>query len=91
MTAAFSVYNHVVRDKLGVTDASVQLDEIILEKSKYRLWQHLVIGGIASMAVMPQGFKGSFIDMVVAFPLGAMLVLVQVVASRNDLYSSLFE
>lgn len=36
-------------------------------------------------------FYGSFIDCLVAVPLGALLVLVQVVVSRNDLYSSLFE
>jgi uncharacterized membrane protein YjjP (DUF1212 family) len=36
-------------------------------------------------------FYGSFIDCLVSIPLGMLLVLVQVVVSRNDLYSSLFE
>lgn len=36
-------------------------------------------------------FYGSFIDCLMAMPLGALLVLVQVIVSRNDLYASLFE
>lgn len=36
-------------------------------------------------------FYGSFIDMVAVVPLGGLLVMVQVLLARNDLYSSLFE
>ncbi|KAK4049356.1 pheromone-regulated protein prm10 [Microbotryomycetes sp. JL221] len=87
----FKIYNKVVRDKVGVDEASSQLDQLFTAPPKYRLWQHLVIGGVASAAIMPSAFYGSFVDCLAAMPLGALLVLVQVVASRNDLYSSLFE
>lgn len=91
MIDAFRVYNKVVRDKLSVTDGSVALDELFVEPPKYKLWQQLIIGGLASAFIIPSAFYGSFIDCLAAIPLGALLVLVQVVASRNDLYSSLFE
>ena len=91
MMSAFRIYNMAVRDKVSVADASVQLDELFVEQPKYRLWQHLVIGGLASDFIIPSAFYGSFIDCLAAIPLGALLVLVQVVVSRNDLYSSLFE
>ncbi|ORY88404.1 hypothetical protein BCR35DRAFT_263408, partial [Leucosporidium creatinivorum] len=89
--AAFAIYNTVVRDKVSVTDAALQLDELFLEPPKYKLWQQLIIGGLAGAFIMPSAFYGSFIDCLVAIPLGMLLVLVQVLCSRNDLYSSLFE
>lgn len=46
---------------------------------------------VALMFAPDAGFYGSFIDCLAAVPLGALLVLVQVAVSRNDLYSSLFE
>ncbi|KAM0746733.1 DUF1212-domain-containing protein [Meredithblackwellia eburnea MCA 4105] len=88
---AYWVYYKVVHDKISVTDASVQLDDLMKAPPKYKLWQHLVIGGLASAAIQPSAFYGSFIDCLVAIPLGSLLVLTQVVVSRNDLYSSLFE
>lgn len=80
-----------MRDKIGVEDASLALDELFLQPPKYKLWQHLIIGAFAGAFIMPIGFYGSFIDCIAAMPLGAMLVFVQVALSRNDLYSSLFE
>jgi len=58
---------------------------------KYKLWQQLIIGACAAAFIQPSAFYGSFIDCLMAMPLGALLVLVQVLVSRNDLYSSLFE
>lgn len=58
---------------------------------KYKLWQQLIIGAAAAAFIQPSAFYGSFIDCLMAMPLGALLVLVQVLVSRNDLYSSLFE
>ncbi|KAK4049327.1 pheromone-regulated protein prm10 [Microbotryomycetes sp. JL201] len=91
MHDTFKILNKVVRDKLGVDDASAKLDSVLVAPPKYSLWQQLLIGGIAGAAIMPSAFYGSFIDCVAAIPLGALLVAVQVVASRNDMYSSLFE
>ncbi|KAM0790409.1 hypothetical protein ACM66B_003291 [Microbotryomycetes sp. NB124-2] len=91
MHDTFKILNKVVRDKVGVDEASTKLDEVLVAPPKYSLWQHLVIGGVAGAAIMPSAFYGSFVDCLVAIPLGALLVAVQVVASRNDMYSSLFE
>ncbi|KAI5481007.1 hypothetical protein MNV49_006193 [Pseudohyphozyma bogoriensis] len=88
---AYSIYYKVIHDKLSATEASKELDLIMLVKPKYRLWQQLVIGGLASASIMPSAFYGSFIDMLVGIPLGMLLVGVQILVSRNDLYSSLFE
>ncbi|KAI5474725.1 DUF1212 family protein [Pseudohyphozyma bogoriensis] len=91
LLAAYIVYWKVIHDKISVTDASVELDALMVAPPKYRLWQNLIIGGLASAFIQPSAFYGSFVDCLVSIPLGALLVLVQVAVSRNDLYSSLFE
>ncbi|ORY88403.1 hypothetical protein BCR35DRAFT_301518 [Leucosporidium creatinivorum] len=91
MESSFGVYNKVIRDKVSVTDAAVNLDDLFLAPPKYTLWQDMLIGGLASASVIPSGYKGSFIDCLVAIPLGAFLIYAQRIASRNDMYSSVFE
>lgn len=76
---------------MKVTEASAKLDALMTSKATYKLWQHLLIGGLASAFIQPSAFYGSFIDCLVSIPLGALLVFVQVLVSKNDLYSSLFE
>ena len=60
-------------------------------KPTYNIWWSLLIGGLCSAFIQPSAFYGSFIDCLIAIPLGMILVLVQVAVSKNDLYSSLFE
>ncbi|KAK4700911.1 hypothetical protein P7C70_g5335, partial [Phenoliferia sp. Uapishka_3] len=91
LLGAYYVYYNVVHDKISVTEASVELDDLMRAPPKYKLWQNVIIGGLASAFIQPSAFYGSFIDCLVSIPLGGLLVLVQVVVSRNDLYSSLFE
>ncbi|GAA5983923.1 hypothetical protein JCM5350_001793 [Sporobolomyces pararoseus] len=91
LLTAYTIYYNVVHDRLSVTDASAQLDELMVAPPKYNLWQSLIIGALASAFIQPSAFYGSFIDCLMAMPLGALLVLVQVIVSRNDLYASLFE
>ncbi|GAA5820060.1 hypothetical protein JCM3770_002122 [Rhodotorula araucariae] len=91
LLTAYTVYFNVIHDTIGVTDASQQLDELMVAPPKYKLWQQLIIGAAAAAFIQPSAFYGSFIDCLMAMPLGALLVLVQVLVSRNDLYSSLFE
>lgn len=88
---AYYIYWRVIHDKVSVTDAAVELDTLMLAPPEYKLWQNMIIGGLASAFIQASAFYGSFIDCLVSIPLGALLVLVQVVVSRNDLYSSLFE
>ncbi|GAA5902094.1 hypothetical protein JCM8208_002475 [Rhodotorula glutinis] len=91
LLTAFLVYFNVLHDRVSVTDASRELDELMIAPPKYKLWQQLIIGACAAAFIQPSAFYGSFIDCLMAMPLGALLVLVQVLVSRNDLYSSLFE
>merc|ERR1719487_736276 len=91
LLTAFLVYFNVLHDRISVTDASKELDELMVAPPKYKLWQQLIIGAAAAAFIQPSAFYGSFIDCLMAMPLGALLVLVQVLVSRNDLYSSLFE
>ncbi|GAA6016268.1 hypothetical protein JCM10207_000452 [Rhodosporidiobolus poonsookiae] len=91
LLSAYMIYFAVIHDKISVTEASTQLDELMVSPPKYKLWQQLIIGAAASAFIQPSAFYGSFIDCLMAMPLGALLVLVQVLVSRNDLYSSLFE
>lgn len=104
--------HQVIHDRISVTDASLELDSLMIAPPQYKvkfraslfysftyadycmttqLWQQLIIGGLASAFIQPTAFYGSAIDCLVAIPLGSLLVLVQVVVSKNDLYSSLFE
>ncbi|GAA5907072.1 uncharacterized protein JCM6883_006129 [Sporobolomyces salmoneus] len=91
LRTAFWVYSKVVRDKMKVTEASARLDELMVAPPKYALWKSVIIGGVASAAIIPSAFYGSFIDVLAVIPLGGLLVVVQVLLARNDLYSSLFE
>lgn len=82
----------MIRDKMGVTEGSKQLDELMLgSPSKYILLKNVLVGGLAGAFIMPSAFYGSLIDCLVAIPLGGLLVIVQYLLARNDLYSSLFE
>ncbi|SGZ21452.1 BQ5605_C021g09368 [Microbotryum silenes-dioicae] len=91
LKTAYMIYYDTIYDKISVTDASKQLDDLMLAGPQYKLWQNMLIGGLASAFIQPSAFYGSFIDCLISIPLGALLVLVQVLVSRNDLYSSLFE
>ena len=76
---------------MSVTDASAALDELMLSKPLYSPWQLVFFGGMASASICSVSFNGSFIDSLISFPLGALLVTVQMLSVRNELYSNVFE
>ncbi|CAE6442024.1 unnamed protein product [Rhizoctonia solani] len=88
---AHRIYWRVIHDQLGVGEASHQLDELMKKRVLYKGWITVVIGGFCSAFITPISFKGSFVDALAAFPLGALLVLVQNLSARNELYSNVFE
>ncbi|KDN36610.1 hypothetical protein RSAG8_10713, partial [Rhizoctonia solani AG-8 WAC10335] len=88
---AHRIYWRVIHDELSVGDASLQLDELMKKRVLYQGWITVVIGGFCSAFITPISFKGSFVDALAAFPLGAMLVWVQNLSARNELYSNVFE
>ncbi|TKA53870.1 hypothetical protein B0A53_03660 [Rhodotorula sp. CCFEE 5036] len=92
LKSTYWIYNKVIRDKMGVTEGSKKLDELMLVTSpKKVLLKNVIFGGFAGAFIMPSAFYGSFIDCLVAVPLGGLLVIVQYMLAKNDLYSSLFE
>ncbi|PRQ70737.1 Protein of unknown function (DUF1212)-domain containing protein [Rhodotorula toruloides] len=91
LKATYWIYHKVIRDKMSVGKGSTSLDDLMTSPPKYGLLHHVVVGGLAGAFIMPSAFYGSFIDCLVAIPLGSLLVVVQVFLARNDMYSSLFE
>ena len=81
----------VIHDDMSVTDASAALDELMLSKPLYSPWQLIFFGGMASASICSVSFNGSLIDSLISFPLGALLVAVQMLSVRNELYSNVFE
>lgn len=88
---AHMLYWHVTHDEMGVTEASASLDVLMTEKPLYRGWVTVLIGGFCSSFIAPVSFNGSFIDACICFPLGCLLVFIQNLASKNELYSNVFE
>ncbi|CAD6884752.1 unnamed protein product [Tilletia controversa] len=92
LTDMHDVYWAVVRDKISVTEASEQLDELMRRKPLIPRIPTILIGGFCSafICVGGMGFNGSFVDALAAFPLGMFLVYCQGIIT-TELYSNVFE
>ncbi|KAL6818370.1 DUF1212 domain-containing protein [Trichoderma sp. SZMC 28013] len=87
-----NIYKDVVHDKLGVEEATRRLDEVIDRKPKFNTWFRVFMYGLASVCVAPFAFQGRFIDLPIAFLLGCLVGLLQLVfAPSNELYAHVFE
>ncbi|KAK8858543.1 hypothetical protein IAR55_002772 [Kwoniella newhampshirensis] len=91
LLATHHLYWNVVHDKMSVDQASKDLDVLMTTPVYYTWWQTLIIGAACSAFITVIGFYGSFIDAIMAMPLGATLVGVQMLAARNDMFSNVFE
>lgn len=60
-------------------------------KPTYSFPQLIFLGGMCSSSICSVSFNGSFIDSLVSFPLGALLVAIQLLSVRNELYGNVFE
>ena len=86
------VYKEVVHDTIGVEEAMERLEEIIQKKDYYRPWLRVIVYGFASMCVGPFAFGARPVDMPIAFFLGCLLGIMQLIlAPRSELYSNIFE
>jgi uncharacterized membrane protein YjjP (DUF1212 family) len=86
------IYKEVVHDRIGVEEATHGLDEVMHRRDKFNIWIRIPMSGLASACVAPFAFEARFIDLPVAFVLGCVLGTLQLVfASRNELYSNVFE
>ena len=86
------IYKEVVHDVVGVEEATQRLDEIIERKQKHSPWILVLVYGLASASVGPFAFGARWIDLPIAFFLGCLLGILQlIIAPKSDLYSNVFE
>ncbi|KAF8435404.1 DUF1212-domain-containing protein [Boletus edulis BED1] len=88
---AHSLYWNVIHDNMSVSAASASLDALMRKKPLYNFVQLTIIGGMCSASICSVSFSGSFIDCLASAPLGALLVAVQLIGVRNELYANVFE
>ena len=86
------VYKEVVHDTIGVEEAMERLDKIVKQEDLYSPWLRVTFYGFASMCVGPFAFGARPIDLPIAFFLGFLLGIMQLILSaKSDLYSNVFE
>lgn len=86
------IYKEVVHDLIGVEEATHRLDEVMKRKQKYSPWFLVVVYGFASACVGPFAFGARLIDLPIAFILGCLLGILQlIVAPKSELYLNIFE
>lgn len=88
---AYALYWNVIHDTMSVSQASAALDVLMRKKPLYNFIQLILIGGMCSASICSVSFSGSFIDSLASAPLGALLVAVQLLSPRNELYGNVFE
>lgn len=88
---AYKLYWKVIHDKISVSEASVELDTLMVSKPMYNMWWLVFFGGMCSSGICTLSFSGSFLDALVVFPMGCVLVLLQLISVRHELYSNIFE
>ncbi|KAK4689555.1 hypothetical protein P7C73_g572, partial [Tremellales sp. Uapishka_1] len=91
LLSTHDLYWNVVHDRMSVDGASKLLDVLMTTPVYYNWWQGLVIGAFCSAFIVIIAFYGSFIDALMSMPLGALLVGVQMLAARNDMFGNVFE
>ena len=81
-----------MHDKIGAEEATHRLKEVIDRGPKHSRWIRIPVYGLAAVCVGPFAFSARLIDLPIAFLLGCILGVLQlVVAPRSDLYANVFE
>ncbi|KAG1824853.1 DUF1212-domain-containing protein, partial [Suillus subaureus] len=88
---AHGLYWDVIHDVISVSSANTALDTLMRKKPIYSFPKLIFLGGLCSSSICSVSFNGSFIDTLVSFPLGALLVTIQLLSVRNELYGNVFE
>ncbi|RDW86921.1 uncharacterized protein DSM5745_03563 [Aspergillus mulundensis] len=92
LSDAHTVYKEVVHDVIGVEEAMQRLSKLMQKDNQYPIWLLILLHGFASASVGPFAFGARPIDMPIAFVLGCLLGILQLVLSpRSHLYSNVFE
>ena len=86
------IYKDVVHDQIGVDEAMARLDEVMKSKPKFNVWIRVLMYGLASVCVGPFAFQARLIDLPIAFLLGCLVGVMQlVIAPQSDIYANVFE
>ncbi|KAH9826182.1 pheromone-regulated membrane protein 10-like [Teratosphaeria destructans] len=86
------VYKEVVHDRIGVEEATQRLHEITKKKPKHSRLLRIPVYGLAAAFVGPFAFGSRLIDLPIAFLLGCILGVLQlVIAPHSELYANVFE
>lgn len=86
------IYKEVIHDVIGVEEAIQRLDEVMKKPSKFHILFLIFAHGCASASVGPFAFNARPIDIPVAFLLGCLLGILQLILSpKSSLYSNVFE
>ncbi|OQE15280.1 hypothetical protein PENSTE_c029G01066 [Penicillium steckii] len=85
-------YKEVIHDVIGVEEAIGRLEETMKRPSKFHILFLIFAHGCASASVGPFAFNARPIDMPIAFLLGCLLGVLQLILSpKSSLYSNVFE
>lgn len=86
------IYKEVVHDVIGVEEAIQRLDEVMKRENRFNVWLMVLIHGCACASVGPFAFQARPIDMPIAFFLGCLVGVLQLVCSpHSNIYSNIFE
>lgn len=86
------IYKEVIHDVIGVEEAIQRLDETMKRRNKFHILFLIFAHGCASASVGPFAFNARPIDMPIAFLLGCLLGVLQLILyPKSDLYSNVFE
>ncbi|ORY70980.1 uncharacterized protein BCR38DRAFT_404112 [Pseudomassariella vexata] len=86
------IYKEVLHDVTPLDEAIPRLEEVTEEKDRFHPWVRVMMYGFASATVAPFAFGGRLIDMPIAFILGSLVGILQlIIAPLSDLYSNVFE
>ena len=89
---AHEVYKEVVHDLIDLDEAMARLDQVVKAKNVYHPWFLVGVYGLASACVGPFAFGARPIDLPIAFLLGCLLGIMQlIIAPKSELYSNIFE
>lgn len=86
------IYKEVIHDVIGVEEATKRLEATMKKRNKFHVLFLIFAHGCASASVGPFAFNARPVDMPVAFLLGCLLGVLQLVLSpKSNLYSNVFE
>ena len=86
------IYKEVVHDQIDAKEGYEKLDKVLKRPNKHKRWLLVPIYGCAAASVGPFAFGARLIDLPIAFLLGCILGILQlIIAPASETYSNVFE